>query len=142
MLVGIGVRIALGCNVGLMWTNFAQLGYDGIMFLFGMLGGVYLAVKVQERLRVMLESRYLRRLLAPLILSFFAIGWYKFSEGTLANANQIALNTANFAVYVQQTQYDGYLTATRYICHAVVYVGLALFWYNLVKIVEAKERNG
>jgi len=50
MLVGIGVRVALGCNVGLMWTNFAQLGYDGIIFLFGMLGGVYLAVKVQERL--------------------------------------------------------------------------------------------
>jgi hypothetical protein len=90
----------------------------------------------------MLESRYLRRLLAPLILSFFAIAWYKFSESTLANANQIALNTANFAVYVQQTQYDGYLTATRYICYVVVYVGLALFWYNLVKIVEAKERNG
>jgi YeeE/YedE family (DUF395). len=50
MLVGIGVRVALGCNVGLMWTNFAQLGYDGIIFLFGMLGGIYLAVKVQERL--------------------------------------------------------------------------------------------
>ncbi|QGA68079.1 YeeE/YedE family protein [Sulfolobus sp. E11-6] len=49
MLVGIGVRMALGCNVGLMWTNFAQLGYDGIIFLFGMLLGVYLAVKVQER---------------------------------------------------------------------------------------------
>jgi len=49
MLVGIGVRIALGCNVGLMWTNFAQLGYDGIIFLFGMLIGVYMAVKVQER---------------------------------------------------------------------------------------------
>ncbi|BFI74648.1 YeeE/YedE family protein [Sulfurisphaera ohwakuensis] len=50
VLVGIGVRMALGCNVGLMWTNFAQLGYDGIIFLFGMLGGVWLAVKVQERL--------------------------------------------------------------------------------------------
>ena len=50
MLVGIGVRMALGCNVGLMWTNFGQLGYDGYIFLLGMLGGVYLAVKVQERL--------------------------------------------------------------------------------------------
>ncbi len=50
ILVGIGVRMALGCNMGLMWTNFAQLGYDGIIFLFGMLGGVWLAVKVQERL--------------------------------------------------------------------------------------------
>lgn len=90
----------------------------------------------------MLESRYLRRLIAPLVLSLFAIGWYKFSEVTLANANQIALNTANFAVYVQQTQFDGYLTATRYICYVIVYVGLALFWYNLVKVVEVKERNG
>lgn len=50
ILVGIGVRMALGCNVGLMWTNFAQIGYDGIIFIFGMLGGVYMAVKVQERL--------------------------------------------------------------------------------------------
>ncbi|WP_287690420.1 YeeE/YedE family protein [Metallosphaera javensis (ex Sakai et al. 2022)] len=50
MLVGIGVRMALGCNVGLMWTNFGQLGYDGYIFLGGMLAGVYLAVKVQEKL--------------------------------------------------------------------------------------------
>jgi uncharacterized protein len=50
VLVGIGVRTALGCNVGLMWTNFAQLGYDGILFLVAMLLGVWIAVKVQRRL--------------------------------------------------------------------------------------------
>jgi uncharacterized protein len=50
ILVGIGVRTALGCNVGLMWTNFAQLGYDGILFLFSMLFGVWIAIKVQRRL--------------------------------------------------------------------------------------------
>jgi len=50
ILVGLGVRIALGCNVGLMWTNFAQLGYDGLLFLPSMLAGVALAVKVQEHL--------------------------------------------------------------------------------------------
>lgn len=50
ILVGIGVRTALGCNVGLMWTNFAQLGYDGILFLLAMLVGVWIAVKVQRRL--------------------------------------------------------------------------------------------
>jgi len=50
ILVGIGVRTALGCNVGLMWTNFAQLGYDGILFLLAMLFGVWVAVKVQRRL--------------------------------------------------------------------------------------------
>jgi uncharacterized protein len=50
ILVGIGVRTALGCNIGLMWTNFAQLGYDGILFLFSMLFGVWIAVKVQRRL--------------------------------------------------------------------------------------------
>jgi uncharacterized membrane protein YedE/YeeE len=50
ILVGIGVRTALGCNIGLMWTNFAQLGYDGILFLLAMLVGVWIAVKVQRRL--------------------------------------------------------------------------------------------
>jgi uncharacterized protein len=50
ILVGIGVRTALGCNIGLMWTNFAQLGYDGILFLFAMLLGVWIAVQVQRRL--------------------------------------------------------------------------------------------
>jgi len=50
VLVGVGVRTALGCNVGLMWTNFAQLGYDGMLFLFAMLFGVWIAVKVQRRL--------------------------------------------------------------------------------------------
>ena len=50
ILVGIGVRTALGCNVGLMWTNFAQLGYDGVLFLLAMLVGVWIAVKVQRRL--------------------------------------------------------------------------------------------
>lgn len=48
ILVGIGVRVALGCNIGMMWTNFAQLGYDGILFLFSMLAGVWLAVKAQR----------------------------------------------------------------------------------------------
>ncbi|MGA2875627.1 MAG: YeeE/YedE family protein [Nitrososphaerales archaeon] len=50
ILVGIGVRVALGCNIGMMWTNFAQLGYDGILFLVSMLGGVWLAIKVQQHL--------------------------------------------------------------------------------------------
>jgi hypothetical protein len=50
ILVGIGVRTALGCNIGLMWTSFAQLGYDGILFLFSMLFGVWIAVKVQRYL--------------------------------------------------------------------------------------------
>lgn len=50
ILVGLGVRTALGCNVGLMWTNFAQLGYDGMLFLPSMLFGVWIAVKVQRRL--------------------------------------------------------------------------------------------
>jgi uncharacterized protein len=50
ILVGIGVRTALGCNVGLMWTSFAQLGYDGILFLFAMLFGVWIAIRVQRHL--------------------------------------------------------------------------------------------
>ncbi len=49
ILVGIGVRMALGCNIGLLWTSFAQLGYDGLLFLPAMLAGVYTAVRIQGR---------------------------------------------------------------------------------------------
>lgn len=90
----------------------------------------------------MVESKYVRKILAPLVLSLFAIGWYQFSKIYLAHANNLALANANFAVYVQSQQFDGYLTATAYICYTVVYVGLALFWYNLVKFVEVKEKHG
>ncbi|MFP3259716.1 MAG: hypothetical protein RXQ22_02275 [Sulfolobus sp.] len=34
------------------------------------------------------------------------------------------------------------IEATKYICYVVVYVGLAPFWYNLVKVMEVKEKNG
>ncbi|ACP39239.1 MULTISPECIES: hypothetical protein [Sulfolobaceae] len=90
----------------------------------------------------MVESKYIRKIIAPLVLSLFAIGWYQFSKIYLTHANDLALSNANFAVYVQTQQFDGYLTATRYICYAIVYLGLILFWYNLVKFVEVKEKHG
>ncbi len=80
-----------------------------------------------------------RRLLAPIILSLFAIGWYKFSEIYLSSSNDLALSNGNLAVYVIPQQFEGYLVATLWICYFLVFVGLSLFWYNLVKIVQQAE---
>lgn len=86
-----------------------------------------------------MQTAYIRRLLAPIILSLFAIGWYKFSEIYLVNSDNIALSHGNYAVYVTPQQLEGYLTATLWICYFFVFVGLSLFWYNLVKIVAQLE---
>lgn len=87
----------------------------------------------------MMQSVYVRKLLAPIILSLFAIGWYKFSEIYLVNSDNIALSHGNYAVYVVPQQLEGYLTATLWICYFLVFAGLSVFWYNLVKIVQQLE---
>ncbi|MEM0072934.1 MAG: hypothetical protein QXM17_08175 [Metallosphaera sp.] len=81
----------------------------------------------------------IRKVIAPLILSLFAIGWYQFSKVYLTGANNIALHQANFLVYVPPDQLQGYLSATTWICYTVVYVGLIMFWISLVNFVKSKE---
>ncbi|ABP94548.1 MULTISPECIES: hypothetical protein [Metallosphaera] len=80
-----------------------------------------------------------RRVIGPLVLSLFAIAWYQFSKIYLTGADNIALNQANFLVYVPPDQLQGYLEATTWICYTVVYVGLIMFWVSLVKYVQSKE---
>ncbi|WP_371810347.1 hypothetical protein, partial [Acidianus sp. RZ1] len=81
---------------------------------------------------------YLRKVLAPLVLSLFAMGWYRFSEVYIVGSDQIALSHGNYAVYVIPAQLDGYLVANLWICYSLVFVGLSMFWYNLVKYVKDK----
>ncbi|QKR00164.1 hypothetical protein GWK48_07070 [Metallosphaera tengchongensis] len=92
-----------------------------------------------EKSKTKAKSYPLRRVIAPLVLSLFAIGWYQFSKVYLFNADNLALNQANFAIYVNPAQFQGYLEATTWICYTVVYVGLIMFWYSLVRYVESKE---
>ncbi|MEM0363222.1 MAG: hypothetical protein QXY68_07725 [Saccharolobus sp.] len=81
----------------------------------------------------------IRKLLSPLILSLFAIGWYQFSVLYIKPNNNIALSHGVFSAYVPPSQLQGYIEATRIIGYIVVYIGLVIFWYNLVKIVKEKE---
>ncbi len=88
---------------------------------------------------VKINPVYVRKLLAPLVLSMFAVGWYKFSEVYLVGSDKLALSNGNYAVYVVPTQMQGYLTATLWICYFLVFAGLSVFWYNTVKIVQGLE---
>ncbi|AHC52071.1 hypothetical protein SUSAZ_09210 [Sulfolobus acidocaldarius SUSAZ] len=81
----------------------------------------------------------MRKLLAPIVFSLFMIGWYEFSEIYLSSSNVIAQYNGDFSVYVTPPQFQGYLTVTLWVCYFFVYVGLALFWYNLVKMVQEAE---
>lgn len=87
-----------------------------------------------------MQTVYVRRLLAPIILSLFAIGWYKFSQIYLVNADELALSQGHYAIYVTPQALNAYLTDTLWFCYFLVFVGLGLFWYNLVKIVKQEEK--
>lgn len=87
-----------------------------------------------------MKTIYVRRLLAPIILSLFAIGWYKFSETYLVYSNELALSQGRYAVYVTPQAMSAYLINTLWFCYFLVFVGLGLFWYNLVKIVKEEEK--
>nr|WP_240931216.1 hypothetical protein [Acidianus sulfidivorans] len=88
-----------------------------------------------------MKPAYVRKLLAPLVLSLFAIGWYKFSEIYLVSSDNLALQNGNYAVYVVPQQMQGYLNATLWLCYFLVFAGLSVFWYNLVKIVQEAEHT-
>ncbi len=88
---------------------------------------------------VKINPVYVRKLTAPLVLSLFAVGWFKFSEIYLVGSNSLALSHGNYAVYVVPQQMDGYLNATLWICYFLVFAGLSAFWYNLVKIVQGLD---
>ncbi|EHP71046.1 MAG: hypothetical protein RXS23_06855 [Metallosphaera yellowstonensis] len=92
-----------------------------------------------EKAKTKAKSYPVRKVIAPLILSLFAIVWFQFSKVYLTGADNIALREANFAIYVTPEQLQGYLEATAWTCYIVVYVGLIFFWYGLVRYVESKE---
>ena len=88
---------------------------------------------------MMVSLPIIRRLLAPIIVSLFAIGWYLYSVDYILPNNSVALSHGVFSAYVPTNQIDGYIQATTYICYAIVYIALAIFWYNLVKTVRELE---
>lgn len=87
----------------------------------------------------MVSMPIIRRLLAPIIVSLFSIGWYLFSVDYIVLDNKVALAQGIFSAYVPTDQIDGYIVATRYICYTIVYIALIIFWYKLVKTVKELE---
>ncbi|MCL4428881.1 MAG: YeeE/YedE family protein [Deltaproteobacteria bacterium] len=48
ILTGVGARIALGCNIGTLWSGFLMFSWAGVLFLPTLVLGMYLALKFQE----------------------------------------------------------------------------------------------
>ena len=77
-----------------------------------------------------------RFLIAPLVVLLFAIGWYRFSETYIQNANQQLVEHANLSVYVPLQQLSAYMTAVLDFTYLSVTLSLIFFSYYLAKFVR------
>jgi hypothetical protein len=78
-------------------------------------------------------SRYL---IAPLVVLLFSIGWYRFSEVYIQNANQQLVEHANLSVYVPLQQLSAYMTAVLDFTYLSVSLSLIFFFYYLAKFIR------
>lgn len=79
------------------------------------------------------------RLVAPMLLVLFALGWYQFSAIYIQGAdNQLVANN-NLAVYVPVQQVQGYLAALLDATYLTVSAGLILFAYYFVKLLRFRS---
>ena len=79
--------------------------------------------------------RYVR-LVAPVILILFTLGWYRFSVVYIQAANNQLVANNNLAVYVPIQQISGYLAALLDATYIVVVVGLIVLAYNFGKFLR------
>jgi len=79
------------------------------------------------------------RLIAPIALIIFAVGWYEFSVVYIPNANNQLVANDNLAVYVPIQQIQGYLAALIDATYLTVSVGLIMFAYYFVKLLRFRS---
>jgi len=79
------------------------------------------------------------RLVAPLFLILFAVGWYQFSVAYIPSANNQLVANDNLSVYVPVQQIQGYLAALLDATYITVSAGLVMFAYYLVKLLRFKS---
>jgi hypothetical protein len=79
------------------------------------------------------------RLIAPLFLILFAVGWYQFSVAYIPNANNQLVANDNLSVYVPVQQIQGYLAALLDATYITVSAGLVMFAYYLVKLLRFRS---
>jgi hypothetical protein len=78
------------------------------------------------------------RLIAPIALILFAVGWYQFSVSYIPGANDQLVANDNLSVYVPVQQIQGYLSALVDATYFTVSIGLIMFAYYFVKLVRFK----
>jgi len=79
------------------------------------------------------------RLVAPIVLILFAVGWYQFSVVYIQGANDQLVANNNLAVYVPIQQVQGYLAALLEVTYLTVAAGLILFLYYLRKFLKSRS---
>jgi hypothetical protein len=80
------------------------------------------------------------KLIAPMVLVLFALGWYQFSIVYIQGADSQLVANGNLAVYVPVQQVNGYLAALLDATYITVAAGLFVFAYYLVKLLRIKSR--
>jgi hypothetical protein len=79
------------------------------------------------------------RLIAPVLLIVFAVGWYHFSVVYIPQANSQLVANDNLSVYVPVQQIQGYLAALLDATYLVISAGVILFAYNLAKLLRIRS---
>jgi len=78
------------------------------------------------------------RLIAPIVLILFAVGWYQFSVVYIQGANDQLVANNNLAVYVPIQQVQGYLAALLDVTYITVAAGTIVFAYFLAKSLKSR----
>ncbi len=82
------------------------------------------------------------RLVAPIVLVLFVVGWYQFSLVYIQGADNQLVAGGNLGVYVPVQQVQGYLDALLYATYVGAALGLVVFFYNLAKVLGTRSRRG
>ena len=78
------------------------------------------------------------RVIAPLVLVLFAVGWYQFSAVYIQGADNQLVANDDLAVYVTVQQVHGYMAALLDATYLTVSIGLIMFAFSLVKFLRAR----
>ena len=79
------------------------------------------------------------RIVAPIVLVLFVVGWYQFSVTYIQGADNQLVANGNLAVYVPIQQVQGYLSALLDATYVGVSAGLVVLAYQLVKLLRLRS---
>ncbi|HUH99519.1 MAG TPA: hypothetical protein VLY65_00615 [Nitrososphaerales archaeon] len=79
------------------------------------------------------------RLLAPIVMVLFVVGWYEFSVVYIQGADNQLVANGNLAVYVPVQQVQGYLSALLYATYLAAAAGSIAFVHHASKFLRARS---